>query len=454
MNMSTRTRFDSAAAAAPSTVTFENAPLTPFHLRVTFAGTGGQFSDGFVLGIIGIALAIATPQLHLNAVWLGILGAASLAGLFAGSLFAGSFVDRFGRRALFNYDMALFAVISVAQFWVTSPTQLLILRLLLGITLGFDYVVSKALVVEYSPLRLRGRLLSWLAIAWALGYACAYVVGYLLKDRGPDIWRVMLLSSTLPAAVVFLFRVRIPESPLWLQRKGRTSEALAIIRDNIGPNIVLNRPAETAQTAQAASPARSRTASLFSRQWRTRLFIACFFYMCLVIPYFSLGTFSPMVFASLHIQDKFLAGLIYNVFLLLGTVAGALVVDRISRRAFLLGGFFLSAIVLACLSFGSNLPGTAVVALFAVFALVLSGTNNLCFLYPQELFTTELRATALGFAVAASRIGSAVTTFLFPSIVATHGGQAAVYLCVAVLAIGGVVCAIWAPETRHTSLES
>jgi putative MFS transporter len=453
MNTSTSTPLDRAAAAAPATVAFENAPLTPFHLRVTFAGTGGQFSDGFVLGIIGIALTIATPQLHLNAVWLGILGAASLAGLFAGSLFAGAFVDRFGRRALFNYDMALFALISVAQFWVTSPTQLLILRLLLGITLGFDYVVSKALVVEYSPLRLRGRLLSWLAIAWALGYACAYVVGYLLKDRGPDIWRVMLLSSAIPAAIVFLFRVRVPESPLWLQRKGRTDEALAIIRANIGPNIVLNRPAQNTQTAQAGS-AGSTITQLFSGQWRIRLFIACFFYMCLVIPYFSLGTFSPLVFASLHIQDKFLAGLIYNVFLLLGTVAGALVVDRISRRAFLLWGFFLSAIVLACLSLGTHLPGTVIVGLFAVFALVLSGTNNLCFLYPQELFTTELRATALGFAVAASRIGSAVTTFLFPTIVATYGGQAAVYLCVAVLAVGGVICAIWAPETRHASLES
>ncbi|WP_438390374.1 MFS transporter [Caballeronia sp. DA-9] len=458
MNMSTQAPAASGTAAAPSstpsTVAFENAPLTPFHLRVTFAGTGGQFSDGFVLGIIGIALAIATPQLHLNAVWLGILGAASLAGLFAGSLFAGSFVDRFGRRALFNYDMALFALISVAQFWVTSPTQLLVLRLLLGITLGFDYVVSKALVVEYSPIRLRGRLLSWLAIAWALGYACAYVVGYLLRDRGPDIWRVMLLSSAIPAAIVFLFRVRIPESPLWLQRKGRTAEALAIIRENIGANIVLNRAAESTAGAQASSDAGTTVSRLFSAQWRTRLFIACFFYMCLVIPYFSLGTFSPMVFASLHIQDKFLAGLIYNVFLLFGTVAGALVVDRISRRAFLLWGFFLSAIVLACLSFGSHLPGSAVVPLFAIFALVLSGTNNLCFLYPQELFTTELRATALGFAVAASRVGSAVTTFLFPSIVATYGGQAAVYLCVAVLAAGGVACAIWAPETRHASLES
>ncbi|WP_109476365.1 MFS transporter [Paraburkholderia sp. C35] len=436
------------SASAHDPVAFEDAPLTPFHLRVTLAGTGGQFSDGFVLGIVGITLTIATPQLHLNAFWLGILGAASLAGLFAGSLFAGPVVDRFGRRGLFNYDMLLFAVISLAQFWVTSPTQLLVLRLLLGVTLGFDYVVSKALVVEYSPRRMRGRLLSWLAIAWALGYASAYVIGYLLKDQGPDVWRLMLLSSAIPSAVVFLIRVRVPESPLWLQRKGRAAEAQALIAKHIGPQVTLAPLAEGALKPTGGS----KIASLFSKTWRTRLFIACFFYMCLVIPYFSLGTFSPMVFGSLHIADKFTAGLIYNVFLLVGTIGGALVVDRINRRTFLLTGFFLSAVVLAVLSFGTKLPGALIVALFAVFACVLSGANNLCFLYPQELFSTEMRATALGLAVAASRIGSALTTFLFPTIVATYGGQAAVYLCVVVLLVGGVCCAIWAPETRHDSL--
>jgi len=432
-------------------VAFEDAPLAPFHLRVTLAGTGGQFSDGFVLGIVGIALAVATPQLGLNAFWLGILGAASLAGLFAGSLFAGPFADRFGRRALFNYDMAIFAVISLAQFWVTSPTQLLVLRILLGVTLGFDYVVSKALVVEYSPRRMRGRLLSWLAIAWALGYASAYVIGYLLKDRGPDVWRVMLLSSAIPSALVFLLRVRVPESPLWLQRKGRQAEAQAILRKHLGDGVTLT-PLAPSQSSASTAIGKSKFAVLFSAQWRKRLFIACFFYMCLVIPYFSLGTFSPMVFASLHIADKFTAGLIYNVFLLVGTIGGAMVVDRVGRRAFLITGFFISAVVLAVLSFGASLPSTLIVALFAVFACVLSGTNNLCFLYPQELFTTEVRATALGLAVAASRIGSALTTFLFPTIVATWGGQAAVYLCIAVLVIGGSSCALWAPETRHDSL--
>ena len=326
-------------------MTLDDCALTAFHIRVALAGTGGQFSDGYILGIIGISLAVAAPYLHLDAIWLGLLGAASLAGLFAGSLFSGPILDRFGRRGLFNYDMAVFAIISVLQFWANTAAELLVLRLLLGVVLGFDYVVSKALVIEYAPRRWRGRLLSGLGIAWALGYLGAYVAGYLLKDHGPDAWRLMLVSSAVPSAVVFLFRVGIPESPLWLQRKGRREEAMAIIRRYLGPNVTLGSPAAAAGPGDQ-EPA---DAKLFSGKWRSRLFSACFFYTCLVVPYYALGTFSPLVFASLGVKDEFLAGLIYNIFLLIGAVAGALIIDRISRRSFLLGGYFLCAIVLAAL---------------------------------------------------------------------------------------------------------
>jgi len=92
-------------------VSFEDLPLSRFHIRTVFSGTGGQFSDGFVLGIIGIAVSMAAGPLQLTALWMGLLGAASLAGLFLGSLFAGPLADKFGRRTIFAWDMLLFAVI-------------------------------------------------------------------------------------------------------------------------------------------------------------------------------------------------------------------------------------------------------------------------------------------------------------------------------------------------------
>jgi putative MFS transporter len=275
----------------------------------------------------------------------------------------------------------------------------------------------------------------------------AYAVGYLLKDYGPNAWRLMLVSSAIPSALIFLLRVNIPESALWLQRKGRTQEAMAIIRRYFGPGVVLSSASSTA----TGGIQKVADAKLFSRKWGRRLFSACFFYTCLVVPYYALGTFSPMVFGSLHIKDKFLAGLVYNIFLLIGTVMGALIIDRISRRSFLLGGYFLCAIVLAALLANAYMPAVVTVGLFAVFALILSAVNNLVYLYPAELFPTEIRATGLGVAVAVSRAGSSLATFLLPTIVLNYGGSAAVSLCIAVLLFGGIG-AFWAPETRYVSM--
>ncbi|MGH8918793.1 MAG: hypothetical protein ACRD0H_10765 [Actinomycetes bacterium] len=71
---------------------------------------GGQFSDGF---IIGIGIASATTTLGLTPLWVGLLGAATLTGLFLGA-----------------------AALSAAQFFVDDPTQLLVLRFLLGLALA------------------------------------------------------------------------------------------------------------------------------------------------------------------------------------------------------------------------------------------------------------------------------------------------------------------------------
>ena len=89
-----------AVSSQKTAVAFDEAPTTRFHLLVAIAAAGGQFSDGYLLGTIGIALALAGNSLRLNTLWLGLLGGASLAGLFVGSLFVAPLADRVGRRAL------------------------------------------------------------------------------------------------------------------------------------------------------------------------------------------------------------------------------------------------------------------------------------------------------------------------------------------------------------------
>jgi MFS transporter, putative metabolite transport protein len=427
---------------------FDDAPLGAFHLRATAASFGGVFSDGFGLGTIGLVLGLAAAALRLDSLWLGLLGGAALLGLFCGALTAGTFIDRFGRRPVFSCNMLLLGCLSALQFFVSSASQLLVLRLLIGFLLGTDYVVSKTLLTEFTPRAWRGRLLSTLSVAWAGGYACAYFTGYFLSALHADAWRWMLAASAAPALLMVPLRLTLPESPLWLAASGRQAEAARIVRRRLGPDVAI-----------AAAPPilprdRLRWAMLFSPQWRRRSIIACVFFTCQVIPYFAVGTFVARIIEALNVRGGLLGGVLYNASLLAGAVIGLIIVDRIPRRAFLVGSFSLSAMTMLALTL-IEAPGPVVtIALFAAFAGVLSSASNLVYVYLPELFPTKLRGSGIGLAIAASRIGSAVSTFLLPLIVSTWGVHAALASCTAVLVVGAIICYGWAPETRGMRLDA
>jgi putative MFS transporter len=128
-----------------------------------------------------------------------------------------------------------------------------------------------------------------------------------------------------------------------------------------------------------------------------------------------------------------------------------LLVDRLSRRTFLIGTFYLAALGLAVLAYANFGPVGTMIA-FGAFACILSAAANLEFVYPPELFPTHLRASGVGLAVAASRFGSAISTFLLPLAVQHVGIHAALGACVAVLLFGGIFCHLTAPETGNENL--
>lgn len=430
-----------------SAVNYEDIPVNRFHIRVAIAGSGGQFSDGFVLGIIGIVLASAKTDLSLTPLMNGLLGATALVGLFVGALITGPIADRIGRSAIFRFDMLFIAVLSISQFFVDNAWQLFAIRLAIGLILGADYVVSKTMVTEHAPRHLRGRLMSLMAVAWASGYVFAYLVGFLLSHTDGEAWRFMLIASALPELIVFSFRVGIPETPFWLVRHGRVQQAAAVVARVAGPGVA----PPPAAAASGTGRRRSRYRELFGSAYRRRTLVGVVFYVCQVIPYFALGTFSPLVMESLGVTDSLAAGALYNVFLLTGAIIGMIIVDRLSRRSFLLGTFFSGAVFLAALVLLAPVSPILAVILFATFAMVLSAAANLEFVYPPELFPTEVRASGLGVVTAGSRLGSAASTFLLPIVVAGAGINVALFACVGVLLIGGFVCLVWAPETRKES---
>jgi len=395
---------------------YEDAPFQRSHWKLVSGATAGYISDGYTLGVVGIALTAAQSQLNLTPTWLGAIGSSSLAGLFLGALLSGWAADRYGRRPIYAYNMVVFVGLSLLQLLVGSTTQLLIVRFLLGLVLGTDYVVCKALLAECTPRLNRGRSLSLMGVAWAVGYALAYIVGIMLESTRPDAWRWILASGALPALISVPMRLNAPESPSWLTLKGRHDQAR------------------------------------LNSQHRTPTLVAATLFFCLVVPYFAVSTFIPQVMAALHVTGNKVAGLIYILGLMFGSVGGFLVVDWLPRRLFVIGSFAVTSLALLVSNAVTGLPDSLVVLSFAVFSCVLSAAQAQIYVYLPELFPTSIRAAGLGVAVAVSRLGAAAGTFLLPLCVAHLGISAALYICIATLLLGGIVAFCWAPETRRIHL--
>lgn len=444
----------SSAAPNPSptpmtaTHSADDAPLNRFHLKITALTFGANFSDGYALGGIGIALAFIAPQMNLGPVWQGVLGASMLVGIFAGSMVLGWLGDMFGRRRVYMLDFVLIAVASAAQFFVEGPTELLILRLLIGFGIGADYALGPTLVAEFVPRRFRGGLLASLTVMWTVGYVVAYFVGTWLAETSPDAWRWLLASGTIPAVIVLILRIGTPESPRWLITKGRLDEAREIAARYLGGHLDVDRIA----AERPKTPYRYR--DFFGPKYRRRTAFGILFFNCQVIPYFAIYTFLPVLMVKVGLDGReFFAGAVLNVFLLIGGVVGLWWIAKMSRRGLLVWSFLVMALTLSIVALGPNGPLPLVLAAFAVFTFVMSAASNLEQVYPPELFPTELRGSGVGLLNAASRVGSAVGTFLLPITLSAFGLTASMIGLVVVLLIGAVSSAFMAPETARLSLE-
>lgn len=72
--------------------------------------------------------------------------------------------------------------------------------------------------------------------------------------------------------------------------------------------------------------------------------------------------------------------------------------------------------------------------------------------YPNELFPTEIRATAVGVATAISRIGAAIGTFSLPFLLQKYGIGGTMLMSAGLTLLGFIVCVWLAPETKGLTL--
>lgn len=424
--------------------TVSTTPRRGFILRITTATAFGEGLDGYDLGIISVVVPLIVTQFGLSALQEGLLGAASLAGIFFGAPIFGQLTDRYGRRTIFVCDLIAFVILGALQGVVTNDTELLVLRFLLGFAIGAEYAIGQTMLAEFVPSARRGALLSSLQAAWYGGFLLAVIVAYTLNGLGVG-WTWILATGAIPGVLTLFLRQGLPESPRWLASVGREEEAKEIVEEHLGADFYHEE--KLGQESQGA-----RFADLFSKDmWRTTVFASTFF-TCLVAPYFAIFTFAPQVFAAAGMDNPKASVIGSNAIAFLGAIAGAALVERTGRRSMLLTSFWVMVVTLLLIGVWGSAPAMIIVACFVGFAFFNAMSGDLCGVYPAEVFPSELRGTGTGFAAAASRIGAAGGTFLLPVSIDHLGIGTSMVISAAVCAVGLAVTYAWAPETAQRSL--
>lgn len=437
------------ASNAQNGINFDDAPFSPVHKKIAIGTFMGQVCDGYVIGIVGIALTYATTTLGLDSNWMGLVGAGALFGILFGSLLTGIIIDRIGRKTAYTFVAFFTLILSVAQFFLSDPLHLVIVRFLLGMCVGADYTVGVALLSEWTPEKIRTKMMSWLMAAWTFGYIISYFAGLIIAtmgDLGDNGWRWIICSSALLAGMTLIIRIGSPESPSWTLAKKGAAAALNLVHTHLGPNYGLPPKEEKVESASFWR--------LFSPElWRNTV-TSCTFFLCQVLPFFAISIFLPVVVKGLNIANPHASGMMYNGFTMVGVIIGILIADKISRRAFLLRTFYGAGAILTVMTVWQNMPATLAFVLLGAFSTVLAISIVAEWLYPPELFPTELRGSGVGLTIAASRIGAGMGTWMLPVVTEQYGVSTTLSCCIASLLIGGVVCQILAPETSPKFIAS
>ncbi len=430
----------------------DNSPMLAFHWRLLFQSAGGPFLDGWLLSIIGVALIGMTPALHLSGTDLSAAGAAALIGIFIGGLVFGRVTDVIGRQLMYTIDLVALVVCSVLCAFVTAPWQIIVLRFVIGIAIGADYPIATSLLAEWLPVRKRAAMLGSLVVAWFTGATVATLLGFvMIQYLGESSWRWMLASSGVPGAIILLMRFGTPESPRWLISKGRIDEAREVVRRVFGPDADV----QSIRAEEVVKRERAGFALLLRGEYLRRTVFCGVFYLCAVTPVFAIYTFGPVILRSFGMADGNISNVGYaliSVLFLVGCLPALRLSETTGRRPLLLWSFVFMIVPFVALGLAPRAPVGMIIFWFCLYAVASGGPNILEWSYPNELFPTEIRATAMGLVTAMSRIGAALGTFLLPISLEHYGDGPTMLMVAALTAVGFVVSLLLAPETKGRSL--
>ena len=436
---------------------------------IYFFGSFGGILFGYDIGVMTGALPFLQNDWGLagNASIIGWITSSVMFGAIFGGALAGQLSDKLGRRKMILLSALIFVVGSILSGLAPQDGSLYLIavRVLLGLAVGAASALVPAYMSEMSPARLRGRLSGINQTMIVSGMLLSYVVDFLLKDMPETIaWRLMLSLAAVPAIILFLGVLRLPESPRFLVRHGKLEEArqvLGFIREKNEVDAELRDIQETAQEETAAA-ANTSLSTLLSDKYRYLVTAgvgvaafqqfqganAIFYYIPLIVEQAT----------GQAASSQLMWPIIQGILLVLGSLVFLAIADRFKRRTLLtLGGTVMGLSFILPAVINSIVPDTdpmMIVGFLCVYVAFYSFTwAPLTWVIVGEIFPLAIRGRASGMASSFNWIGSFLVGLLFPIMTASISQAAvfAIFGCICLLGVAFIRNCV--PETRGATLE-
>ena len=433
----------------------KNAKSTVVFVAIVAAIGGLLF--GFDTAIIAGATRYLKDQFALSSLQEGWAVSVVLIGCMFGAGLAGSISDRIGRKRFLLISAVLFLFSALGCALPRNIAEFVIFRFIGGLGIGSASLLSPLYIAEISPARIRGALVSVNQMAIVTGILLAYFVNWIFAGAGPSNWRWMFATGALPAVVFFFLLFRVPESPRWLVKKDRGTEALTVLTSI---SSVEAAAAEIRNIKETISLEKGSLAELFQPGFRQALVIA------VVLAIFQQITginsvlyYAPRIFERAGFERVSAIGqsTIVGLVNILFTGVAIVLVDRVGRKPLLLtaaGGMGISLVLLGLAFKLQVLSGSLILLIILLYiAFFAVAMGPIVWVVMSEIFPTRMRGSAMAIATVILWVSDFAVTLTFPVIADTLNESTAFWLYAVMCAADFVFMLFVLPETKGKTLE-
>ena len=432
----------------------DRLPPSRFHAVVLIVAALSLFFDTLDTVVTGFAFAAFRTEWGLGGRALGITSAVGLGGYLVGSILVGFLADRFGRKAVMTWSLALYSLFSAARALSDGIETFVILNFFTWLFVGMESCVVPPYLAELWPSRLRGRFNGFMMGFFALGVALSPVWALLLLPNFG--WRWTLALTAPFALLIGAMRVVLPESPRWLLSQGRDAEAEAVVA-SIERRVARSHGGVLPPVTPAAvqlSPRRVQRRAIVAA---AVLPLTLMLWLVWFTEYGVLYTFLS-VLPTLLATDGFsiVRSTQFSVVIFSGFIPGytfsGYLLDLVGRKYWLMLCFAGVAVSGTLFGFAATPAGIMVCAWFSAF--FLGNASTAIYTYTPELYPTEIRTTAMGIASAWGRAGGIALLLAFGIFSVLQGRLALFVVSDALLLASIAAVALVGPVTKGRTLEA